>query len=249
MKIHCLGTAGYHPNNDRHTSCYYLPESGIALDCGTGAYRLPGVLQGNRLDILLSHAHLDHTAGLTFLLDVVAAYPIEKIRIWGEADKLAAVQEHLFDPVIFPAKLDAEWNPIDDLDEFHIGSTKITWRRQQHPGGSVAYRLELPEGKRLIYCTDTAGDTTPEHIDWIRHADLLMHECNFRNTEVDWAIHTGHSWTDRVAKVATLSNPKKVLITHLNPMHTTSDPINREIISTQLESPVLLAEDGLEVEF
>ena len=141
MKIHCLGTAGYHPNNDRHTSCYYLPESGIALDCGTGAYRLPGVLQGNRLDILLSHAHLDHTAGLTFLLDVVAAYPIEKIRIWGEADKLAAVQEHLFDPVIFPAKLDAEWNPIDDLDEFHIGSTKITWRRQH-------LRLRLPLRRR-----------------------------------------------------------------------------------------------------
>ena len=87
MKIHCLGTAGYHPNNDRQTSCYYLPESGIALDGGTGTYRLPAVMQGNSLDILLSHAHLDHTAGLTFLLDVAVAYPLERIRIWGEAEK------------------------------------------------------------------------------------------------------------------------------------------------------------------
>ena len=118
MKIHCLGTAGYHPNDTRQTSCYYLPEAGIALDAGTGTYRLPKVLAGKSLNILLSHAHLDHTAGLTFLLDVLANHPLEQIQIWGESDKLAAVREHLFHPLIFPAPLDACWNPIDDAAEF-----------------------------------------------------------------------------------------------------------------------------------
>ena len=36
MKVEFLGTAGYHPNANRHTSCTYLPEvtptSGFVLD-------------------------------------------------------------------------------------------------------------------------------------------------------------------------------------------------------------------------
>ncbi len=249
MKIHCLGTAGYHPNDRRQTSCYYLPESGIALDAGTGMYRLPNVMAGNTLDILLSHAHLDHTAGLTFLLELAATYPVERIQIWGEAEKLEAVQEHLFHPLMFPAKLQATWHPIDDLDEFRIGGVRLTWRRQEHPGGSVAYRLEWQDGKRLVYSTDTTGDTSEEHIAWSYSADLLLHECNFSNKDVDWALTTGHSWTDRVAQVARLSSPKKLLLTHLNPLETSPDPIESALIQEQLEGELVLAEDGLEVSF
>ncbi len=124
MKIHCLGTAGYHPNDTRQTSCYYLPEAGIALDAGTGTYRLPKVLAGKSLNILLSHAHLDHTAGLTFLLDVLANHPLEQIQIWGESDKLAAVREHLFHPLIFP-------RPTRCLLESHRRRCRICdWRDQ-----------------------------------------------------------------------------------------------------------------------
>lgn len=249
MKIHCLGTAGYHPNDGRQTSCYYLPDCGIALDAGTGAYRLPSVMAGNTLDILLSHAHLDHTTGLTFLLELAATYPVERIQIWGEAEKLDAVKEHLFHPLMFPAKLQATWNAIDQLDEFHIGGVSITWRRQEHPGGSVAYRLEWQDGKRLVYATDTTGDTTPEHINWCQGADLLLHECNFRNKDIDWALTTGHSWTDRVAQVARLSAPKKLLLTHLNPLETSSDPVESDLIRQHIKGDLLLAEDGLEVHF
>ena len=32
MKLHLLGTTGYHPNARRHTACLMLPEQGIVLD-------------------------------------------------------------------------------------------------------------------------------------------------------------------------------------------------------------------------
>ena len=155
MKLHCLGTAGYHPNASRHTSCYFLPESGIVLDAGSGLFRLAPLVQTDSLDILLSHAHLDHTLGLTFLLDVlfelktVHKQPVRELRIWGEAEKLRAIRQHLFSELIFPVQLDrqlgAQWCEIDDLDEFTIGRTQVSWRRQEHPGGSVAYRLDWQE--------------------------------------------------------------------------------------------------------
>ncbi len=40
MRLRMLGTAGYHPNELRHTSCYMLPAQGFVLDAGTGFFRV-----------------------------------------------------------------------------------------------------------------------------------------------------------------------------------------------------------------
>jgi len=249
MRIHCLGTAGYHPNESRHTSCYFLPDAGISLDAGTGVFRLPELIKTDSLNILLSHAHLDHTAGLTYLHNILFKHPVNRVQIWGESEKLDAVQQCLFHPLVFPAKLEAQWNPIDETPEFKIGETQISWRPQDHPGGSVAYRLEWPNGKRLVYSTDTTGDTSPEYADWSHNADLLMHECYFRNQTSDWAQKTGHSWTDRVTEIALMASPKKLLLTHVNPLENSSDPINSDLIRQQINAEVLIATDGMTLDF
>lgn len=250
MKLHCLGTVGYHPNDARHTSCYFLPESGILLDAGSGVFRLAKYIETDTLDVLLSHAHLDHTFGLTFLLDVLFERHVETVRIWGEAAKIDAVKNHLFNELIFPATLDCQWNAIDDLATINIRDTKIAWRQQDHPGGSVAYRIDWEsQSKRLVYATDTVGDTTDEHADWCENADLLMHECYFRDEAAEWAIKTGHSWTSRVAEVAAKSNPAKLLLTHINPIETSDDPVDIDQIISRVKSDVMLAQDGMSVNF
>ena len=72
MKLVVLGTAGYHPTDRRETACFVLPDLGIVLDVGMGMYRVRQYLATPELDIFLTHAHLDHVAGLTFLFDVLA---------------------------------------------------------------------------------------------------------------------------------------------------------------------------------
>ena len=81
MKLVMLGTTGYHPNDLRDTACYLLPEVGVVLDAGTGMQRLRGNLATDELDIFLSHAHLDHVVGLTFLLG--ALYDLSLIHIYA----------------------------------------------------------------------------------------------------------------------------------------------------------------------
>lgn len=250
MQLHCLGTVGYHPNDSRHTSCYFLPESGIVLDAGTGTFRLTELVQTDSLDILLSHAHLDHIFGLTSLLDVLFERPMETVRVWGEAAKIEAIRTHLFDDLIFPAPLDVQWRVIDDQSEFCIGAASVSWRPQDHPGGSVAYRIDWREsGKRLVYATDTTGDLSDEHRGWSSGADLLMHECYFRDDAAEWAQKTGHSWSSRVAEVASGSDPAKLLLTHINPLERSSDPVDIERIRDAVSAEVLLAHDGLSLEF
>src|SRR5262249_46591497 len=97
MKLIALGTAGYHPTERRQTACVLLPELGIVLVAGTGILRLRERLATTELDIYLTHAHLDHVAGLTFLLDVFSGKSMERVTIHGMPDKLAAVDRHLLD--------------------------------------------------------------------------------------------------------------------------------------------------------
>ena len=71
MKLILLGTTGYHPNDRRQTACFMLPELGIVLDAGTAMNRAAAVPATPQLDIFLTHAHLDHVVGITYLLDVL----------------------------------------------------------------------------------------------------------------------------------------------------------------------------------
>ena len=251
MRLHCLGTAGYHPNEERHTSCYFLPESGIVLDAGTGFFRVADLIQTPTLDILLSHAHLDHVAGLTFLLDVLHQRPVERVRIWGVKEKLDAIREHLFSECLFPVRLEAQWCEIDALEQFTVGDCRVTWRPQQHPGMSVGYRLEWAGGTSLLYLTDTIGDVSAEASLWYRGADLMMHECYFSAERAEWAAKTGHTWTGRVAQIAAAAVPKSLLLTHVNPL----DP-NPGVMLTEVSQglmgcdiPVSLADDRGIIEF
>ncbi len=114
MKLVLLGTTGYHPNDERETACFMLPEQGIVLDAGTAMYRVRDQLVTNELDIFLTHAHLDHIVGLTFLFDVIYDKQVKRVTVHGAADKLAAIREHLFAEPIFPVQPPCEaFRPLD----------------------------------------------------------------------------------------------------------------------------------------
>src|SRR5688500_13740255 len=95
MKLLILGTSGYHPSERRQTACLMLPEAGIVLDAGTGFFRVREHLATSTLDIFLTHAHLDHCVGLTFLLSTLWEKQIQRVTVHGEPAKLAAIREHL----------------------------------------------------------------------------------------------------------------------------------------------------------
>jgi len=252
MNLHCLGTSGYHPSEARQTSCYFLEEDGVVLDAGSGIFRLTPLIQTDRLDILISHAHLDHTMGLTFLHDVLRGREFEEVRVWAAADKLAVIQTCLFQHQIFPAMIPVRWMEVPPGEAFEVGTTRplrVETRNQEHPGGSLAYRIRWPgDGKTLVYATDTVGDTSPESQRWMRAADLLVHECSFRDRERDWATQTGHCWTSRAAGIARSAGVKRLLLAHINPLETGDDPIDLAQARAIFPETVVAA-DGDVIEF
>ncbi|HEV3339677.1 MAG TPA: ribonuclease Z, partial [Pirellulales bacterium] len=105
MQLAVLGTAGYHPNESRQTACFMLPEVGVVLDAGTGFFRVGRHLATDELDIFLTHTHLDHVFGLTFLFDVLYGRTMKRVEVHADPAKLAAVQNHLLYELLFPVPL------------------------------------------------------------------------------------------------------------------------------------------------
>jgi ribonuclease BN (tRNA processing enzyme) len=225
LHLHILGSAGYHPNDTRHTACLLIPEVGLMLDAGTGLYRSIPLLQTRTLDIVLSHAHLDHVFGLSYLLDVVQRTQLQIIRVWGEAAKLAAIRQHLFHELLFPAPLPVEWKALEEQsDNSQLCGARFRWFPLQHPGGSVGYRFDWPNVS-LAYVTDTLCQPQSSYWRWLDELHYLVHECNFRDAEADFANKTGHSHLSPVLERAAEARIGHLILTHLNPLLEGEDPL------------------------
>ena len=90
-----------------------LPEVGVVLDAGTAMYRARDHLATDWLDIFLTHAHLDHVIGLTYLLDVLAGRTMTRVTVHAKAEKLRAIDEHLFARPLFPSQAPSHVLPIE----------------------------------------------------------------------------------------------------------------------------------------
>lgn len=227
MKIVLLGTTGYHPSPARHTACMMLPEIGVIFDCGSGMFRVMDHLCTPQLDLFLSHAHLDHSFGLTFLLDILLGRKMERVTIHARQKDIDAFDTHLLNPSMFPVKLPYEFRPLGDAAIEVAGGAKMTWCPLEHPGGAVGYRLDFGD-RSMAYITDTTAAPGADYIPFISGVDVLLHECNFDDTMEEWAGKTGHSCTTPVAELAKEAKVGRLVLVHLNPLGPAEDPIGIE---------------------
>lgn len=232
MKLAALGTAGYLPAAGRQTMSFLLATDtdSLLLDAGTGVARLlePAVAAllpaGRRLDILLSHYHLDHVVGLSYLLGLAAD---RAIRIHAPAPPLTMFGpegiRQLLSPPLFPLPIERWPMPVEispfSAAELAIGGLELRLRRQKHPGGSVGVRI----GDALAYVTDSVID--PATVEFVRGVKLLLHEVWLtaeEAAETDPAP-TGHSGAGAVADLARAAGVGRLWVVHHHPRRSAAD--------------------------
>ena len=207
-----------------------LPELGVIFDAGTGMFRVRDLIQTQTLDIFLSHAHLDHSVGLTFLYDILFEKEVSRVTVHLEASKIEAIKEHLFNVALFPVKPNFEFLPLTtgEAVELSDGST-ISAIDLEHPGGSHGLRIDWKD-RSLAYITDTTARIDADYVDSIQGVDTLVHECYFPDGWEDRAELTGHSCLTPVAQVAAKANAKRLFLVHINPLQESENPLDLDSI-------------------
>ncbi len=249
--LHVLGTAGYHPSDTRETVSILIPEYGFVLDAGSGFYRARGRITTPHLSIFLSHLHLDHSIGTTFLVDVLWGTDVKDVVILGLREHLVYLKDRLFGSPLFPLKfaevpLAYALHPLDGGEHFSHRGVSVRTQKLIHPGSSLGYRFEFPDGKTLSYVTDTTQSDT--YIELINNSDVLIHECNFPDGWEKHAKKTGHSWTSGVARLAKKANVKKLLLIHFNPLDPLRDPTHQDN-AEEVFPHTIIAEDNMKIVF
>lgn len=231
MKLVLLGTNGYGPTDDGHTACCMLPEVGIVLDAGSGLYRLYDYLQTPSLQIFLSHAHLDHIIGLTYLwgaimskqLDDAKGQPEEpdvkvllqqtdeftsRISIASTETILAALHER------FGKWSDQDYRTLDGSQTLPQGGV-LTYFPVSHTTECIGFRLDW-QGHSMAYVTDTIADENLPYVAELRGVDLLLHDCYLPDRWAEFAKQTGHSHTSGAAQVAAKAQVGRLILIHHN---------------------------------
>lgn len=213
----CLGTGGYHANEWRHTACYMLAKAGIVLDAGSGFFRVRDLLCTPQLDIFLSHTHLDHCYGLTFLLDCLFEKPVDRVTIHARPSELDVVKNSLYGSPLFSVPFRYDTQPL--ASSLELGDWTIrTHQQERHPGGSMAYRLDSAEGS-IVYMTDVTCDLSDTAaLEFAQGADILLHECYFSDRYIELAPKCGHSSASEVGRFAAAAGAKRLEIVHVNPI-------------------------------
>lgn len=236
MKLHFLGTTGYHPNNHRHTACLMIPEMGIIFDAGTGMFRVRDLIETEHLDIFLSHAHLDHSVGLTFLYDILFNKDVKRVTVHVAEDKIEPICDHLYSRPLFPVEPNFEFRALSE--KLELAAATVTSIPLEHPGGSNGFRIDWPD-RSMAYITDTTAADDSTYIPAITGVDTLIHECYFPDGWEDRAQLTGHSCLTPVAKLAAKANVGKLYLVHVNPLDESKTPLDLDSVKGVFDTIVV----------
>ncbi len=255
-----------------NTSCLEVRLSDdrlIVIDAGTGIRNL-GVSLGAdhpaRIDILLTHLHLDHIEGLGFFTPIWD--PDCEIHLWGPASPLRTLKEDIaryFSPPLFPIHID----DIPSMLSFHdvptadweLGPGRIRAEPVTHPGPTVGYRIE-EGGKTMTYISDhepalgiDMESVSPEWIsgyDLARGVDVLFHDAQYTEEEYPGRVGWGHSSIAHMVTFALIAKVQRLMMFHHDPLHSDAQLEGMLVRARELwgqeDGGLVLSYEGMELE-
>ncbi|HYI22691.1 MAG TPA: MBL fold metallo-hydrolase [Candidatus Limnocylindrales bacterium] len=234
----------------------------VILDAGTGVRRVGDTYhEPRRLDILLTHLHMDHIQGLGFFAPLFQKD--FEVHVWGPPSTTQDLRTRLtryLSPPLFPVRLRDVAARVELHDvptgDFNIGGLEVSAQTVIHPGQTVGYRV-CDKTSTMTYLPDhepalgsalssngngatAVGEWTSGH-DLSRDTDLLLHDAQYTADEYDQRVGWGHSQIGDAVALAALAGATKLVTFHHDPAHDDAE-LDMMLAEAQAAAP-----DGLEV--
>ena len=260
MKVTLWGTRGSlasaGPENVRYggnTACVELLGADgtlLVLDAGTGIRRLGAAMTQDvaRVDILLTHLHMDHIQGLGFFGPLYR--PDLEVHVWGPPSAKMDLGSRLtkyLSPPLFPVPLrdlpcDLSVHDVPIGEEFSISGLKITAQFVCHPGATLGYRI-TENGTALAYLPDHEPALGTREFPGVpawtsglsvaKGVDLLIHDAQYSDAEYPEHLGWGHSSVSQALAFASAAGAKRLVLFHHDPGH--SDATIDRIVAEAIE--------------
>lgn len=225
----------------------------IILDAGTGIRNLGDSLLANgetvHTHILITHPHWDHIQGFPFFKpSFVAGNEITVVGTDREEIDLEHIIADQMKKIYFPIQLNElkaklHFKSIGE-EEFFIGDARVRTIYVNHPGFTVAYRIDHA-GKSFVYVSDnepfdrnaaaaltnfepsvmrkffdTTGDPNRRIVEFARGADVFIHDATYTPDEYGDKVGWGHSHYLFTLALAAEAQVKQCILFHHEPNRT-----------------------------
>ncbi len=228
----------------------------VVLDCGSGMRLLGSALLPEppaEIDILLTHMHLDHVAGLGFFGPL---FMNKTLRIWGPRLGDVPLADRLVDylgPPLFPMPFSEIPVTLEvtevERETWQVGGLTVTSAPVQHPGGALGYRLE-EGGRSVVFIPDNElGLDSDAGVELATGADVLFHDAQYTAAEYPAKVGWGHTSVPDFVEFVRRTEPGRAFMFHHDPTH--DDAMLEEMrddASQRAGREIELAAEGLELE-
>jgi ribonuclease BN (tRNA processing enzyme) len=225
MRIRILGCSGGIGAGSRTSAM--LVDNDVLIDAGTGI----GDLALDEIDsirhVFLTHAHLDHIAGLPMLADSIFDENFDvPLTVYAREETLLALQEHLFNGVIWPdfAQLPSAQNPMLRYQICSPGDTVTINHRDfyavdvMHTVPTLGYTVQNSGGVFAV-----SGDTRTNETLWpvLNACDdlrVLVIEVSFPDEMAGLAAESGHYCPSTLTRdLERLNHEPEIWLTGMKP--------------------------------
>ncbi|MCY7377444.1 MAG: 3',5'-cyclic-nucleotide phosphodiesterase [Pyrinomonadaceae bacterium] len=232
----------------QHLSCFVVDDR-VAIDAGSLAMATTTAQKKQIRDVVLTHAHLDHIAGLPLFIDDLFAGLDAPVRVYCSAEVLETLERDIFNWEIYPRFSELknkngasvmQYQPFEAGREFTVKHLRIKSISVNHKVPTVGFIVS--DAKTTIALT---GDTAEMSDFWQTvnaetNLSALLIECAFPNELEELAENSHHLTPRNLQKELAKFNRKEcaIYVVNIKPMY--RDEVVKQIEELQIENLQIL---------
>jgi len=229
-----------------------LIDDDVLIDAGTGIGDLELADLDSIRHVFLTHAHLDHVAGLPMLVDRVFHEHFEvPLTVYARTETLRAVRDHLFNGVIWPdfTALPTADNPMlryracKPGDRISVGHREFHAVDVMHSVPSLGYTVQNSGGAFAVSGDTKSNETLWPVLNACNDLRVLVIEVSFPDEMERLAAESGHYCPRTLTRdLARLRHDPDIWLTGMKPGE--EDLILRQVIQAAPQRRIQMLSRG-----